>query len=258
MKRLFDKYRDDLAGLFWLFLGIFIGVSLVSYSPLDPSLNSIVQNAKPHNLCGYLGSFLSDLLYQAFGVSAWVLVLGPLRQARLSFAGKMPRKEKTHWWLDILLLVCVTSLISLHLGGVRIYAEQIRLGGWVGFVFTRGLVKVLNEVGLGILLWTCFAALMIFYTDRSWSQLVQRPRASLEDFLLSAWRGLANFLSAARVVRPPALATAGGQAGTQTFFKISPEADQRKIQQVDTAAQATEEPPDLAPPDDIPAPSPDF
>src|SRR4051812_16021944 len=129
MKRLFDKYRDDLAGLFWLFLGIFIGVSLLSYSPHDPSLNSIVQNTKPHNLCGYLGAFLSDLLYQGFGTSAWVLVLAPLRQARLSFGGKMPRKEKTHWWLDILLLVVVTSLISLHLNTVRIFADQIRVGG---------------------------------------------------------------------------------------------------------------------------------
>ena len=85
MKRLFDKYREDLQGLLWLFLGIFIGVSLISYSPHDPSLNAIVQNTKPHNLCGYLGSFLSDLLYQAFGVSAWVLVVGPLRQAAHSF-----------------------------------------------------------------------------------------------------------------------------------------------------------------------------
>src|SRR3569623_892296 len=170
MKRLFDKYRDDLAGLFWLFLGIFIGVSLISYSPVDPSLNSIVANSAPHNLCGYLGSFMSDLLYQAFGVSTWVLVLGPLRQTRLNFAGKIPRKDKTHWWLDILFLLCVTALISLHLGGVRIYSGQIRLGGWVGFFLTRSLVKGLNEVGLGILLWTCFAALVIFYTDKSWSE----------------------------------------------------------------------------------------
>jgi S-DNA-T family DNA segregation ATPase FtsK/SpoIIIE len=240
MKRLFDKYRDDLAGLSWLFLGIFVGVSLVSYSPLDPSLNTVVQNIKPHNLCGYLGSFLSDLLYQAFGVSAWVLVIAPLRQARLSFAGKIPRKEKTHWWLDVCLLFTVTALISLHLGSMRIFGGQIRLGGWVGYVFTLGLIKVLNEVGLGILLWTCFAALLIFYTDRSWSQLIKHPRIGLENALHSFWNGLGSLFSAARVVRPtPALAAAGAAVGahppTQTFFKISPETDQRKVEQIDEA-----------------------
>jgi len=239
MKRLFDKYRDDLTGLFWLFLGIFIGVSLVSYSPVDPSLNSIVANSTPHNLCGYLGSFMSDLLYQAFGISAWVLVLGPLRQARLNFAGKIPRKDKTHWWLDVLFLLCVTALISLHLGSVRIYAGQIRLGGWVGFVLTRSLVKGLNEVGLGILLWTCFAALVIFYTDKSWSELVKRPRKTLEDIFGGFYRGLSALLTAPRVARTPALATAGAAAGTQTFFKISPEAEKRKVQQVE-AEEETE------------------
>jgi S-DNA-T family DNA segregation ATPase FtsK/SpoIIIE len=60
MKRLFDKYREDLSGLFWLSFGIFVGVALISYSPLDPSLNSFVQNTKPHKLCCYFGSFLSD------------------------------------------------------------------------------------------------------------------------------------------------------------------------------------------------------
>lgn len=237
MKRLFEKYREDLAGLFWLFLGIFIGASLLSYSPHDPSLNSIVQNTKAHNLCGYLGSFLSDLLYQAFGVSAWVLVLGPLRQARLSFAGKHPRKEKTQWWLDIMLLICVTSLISLHFSGARIFYEQIRLGGWVGYMLTKGLVLVLNEVGLGILLWTCLAALLVFYTDRPWSELIRRPRASLEDLFTGALQNLAGLFSAAKMARP-ALATAGG-APTQTFFKISPESDNHRIEQVESAAEVS-------------------
>ncbi|MGZ3722255.1 MAG: DNA translocase FtsK [Bdellovibrionales bacterium] len=242
MKRLFDKYRDDLAGLFWLFLGIFIGVSLLSYSPQDPSLNSIVQNTKPHNMCGYLGSFLSDLLYQAFGVSAWVLVLGPLRQARMNFAGKMPRKEKTHWWLDILLLIVVTSLISLHFSTVRVFADQVRLGGWVGYMFTRGLIRVLNEVGLGILLWTCFAALMVFYTDRSWSQLIKRPRESTEDLLKGLWKALNAFFTVAKISRQtPAMAGAGAASATQTFFKISPEVNNRKVEQPETESAAERE-----------------
>lgn len=234
MKRLFEKYREDLQGLFWLFLGIFIGVSLVSYSPHDPSLNAIVANARPHNLCGYFGSFLSDLLYQAFGVSAWVLVLGPLRQARLCFVGKIPRKEKTHWWLDILLLLCVTSLISLHLGTMRIFEGQIRLGGFAGYIVTLALVKVLNEVGLGILLWTCLAALMVFYTDRSWSELLKRPRQTLEDTVANFFKGLNAFFASAKISRPqPAIATVGNASPTQTFFKISPEASSKKVEQID-------------------------
>ena len=242
MKRLFEKYRDDLLGLFWLFIGVFIGVSLGSYSPADPSLNAIVHSARPHNLCGYLGSFMSDILYQAFGVSAWLLVLGPLRQARMSFAGKIPRKDKSQWWIDILLLVCVAAIISLHFSSVKMFGGHIRLGGWIGHIITFGLVKVLNEVGLGIILWTCFAGLMVIYTERSWTELLQQPLARAEN----AWLAIVNFLreilTIARAPRPviaavpaavAASAGASSIAGTQKFFPIQTENQGRKIEQED-------------------------
>ena len=123
MKRLFEKYNGDLRGLCWLAMGIFLAASLYSYSPNDPSLNSIVQSAgKPHNLCGYLGAFLADLLYQGFGLPAWVLVLGAIRQSLFNFTIQRARKERAQWWLDVMLLVCVTALLSLHLGDVRFFA----------------------------------------------------------------------------------------------------------------------------------------
>ena len=103
----------------------------MSYSGSDPSFNSIVHiSVKPHNFCGVMGSFLADLLYQSFGLPAWVLVLSSLRQSVMSFRPKSSRgQERTHWWLDVLLLLCVTCLLSLHLGDVRFFSGQIRVGG---------------------------------------------------------------------------------------------------------------------------------
>jgi S-DNA-T family DNA segregation ATPase FtsK/SpoIIIE len=111
-------------------------------------------------------------------------------------------------------------------------------------------VKILNEVGLGILLWTCLAALMVFYTDRSWSQLIQRPRATAEDLIRGFFKTLnALFATTAKISRAgPAMATAGaGASSTQTFFKISPEANSKKIEQIEpesTNESETEEPAD--------------
>ena len=93
MKRLFDKYSSDLTGLFWLFFALFVGVALLSYSPQDPSLNALTQNAKPHNLCGYRGSYLADLLYQSFGLPAWVVVIGAARPSIDSSADRQPRRQ---------------------------------------------------------------------------------------------------------------------------------------------------------------------
>lgn len=239
MKRLFEKYRGDLSGLFWLGLAVFLASALASYSPHDPSLNSLVAKSNPRNLCGYLGSFLSDILYQGFGLPAWVLILGCTRRSFFHFRGKLPKKsEPTHWWMDLLLLVNVTALLSLHLGDLRFFSGQIRVGGWIGYALTRAAIMAVNDVGLAILLWTSLAALLVFYTDRTWSEIVQRPREQVSD-AFSAWWS-ATKAGFAFLLRSPAARPAGARAstisnssGTQTFFKISPEASNKRVQQDD-------------------------
>lgn len=244
MKRLFEKYAGDLKGLFWLALGLILAASLFSYSPSDPSLNSLVAKAgRPHNLCGYLGAFLSDILYQGFGLPAWVLVLGAVRQALFNFSIKPSRKDGKEWWLDVLLLVCVTGLLSLHLGDMRFFSGQIRIGGWVGHVVTKGFVSVINEVGLAILLWTGFAALMVFYTGRTWSELVQHPRDTAEEWAKTLWRGVLaiwNYKPAPLVKAAPASAAAPSAATSRAFFKLQPQMpSDNRIVQTEQPAGAT-------------------
>lgn len=240
MKRLFEKYSGDLKGLAWLALGIFLGVALISYSPFDPSLNSLVQNARPRNLCGYLGSFLADLLYQGFGLPVWILVLGSLRQSYIFMTGRDSRKDRTQWWLDVLLLVCVTSLLSLHLGDLRFFSGQIRIGGWFGHVLTGGLVKVLNEVGLAIVLWTSLAGLLVFYADRSWSEIVRRPQETFSDMIAALMTNMSELFQALnRPAAKMALAEAGA-APAKSFYKIQPEPESKRVVQVEDASDEDE------------------
>lgn len=247
MKRLFEKYRGDLSGLFWLGLAVFLGAALASYSPQDPSFNSLVAKSNPRNLCGYLGSFLADILYQGFGLPAWVLIVACARRAFFHFRGKLPKKsEPTHWWMDLLMLVTITALLSLHMGDLRFFSGQIRIGGWIGYALTRAAVMAVNEVGLAIFLWTALAALLVFYTDRTWSEIVQRPREQISDMFVAWWSGLKSaFVYLMRPAIPrPALAraaTISNSSGTQTFFKITPEADNKRIQQVDDEEEDEED-----------------
>lgn len=243
MKRLFEKYRDELSGLLWLFVAIFVSVSLISYRPGDPSLNSLIQT-RPHNLCGYLGSFLADLLYQAFGLPAWILAAGAVRQAYVFFSNKTGVRsksgEKTKWYLDLMLLTVAVCLLSLHLGDARFFQGQIRIGGWAGYALTRGLVKALNPVGLAIVLWTCLAAMIVLYTDRTWSELTAGIRKQLSAGL-QAWGGALHggFFAFASLLRlTPRTATASASASAsasavpQTFFKIDPQNGSRPVKQM--------------------------
>src|SRR6516225_6960846 len=69
------RRRSELIGFLLSVLGLLILLSLVSYQPLDPSLNSSAA-AWPavHNWIGLVGSYLADVLYQALG---WVAYLVP-------------------------------------------------------------------------------------------------------------------------------------------------------------------------------------
>jgi S-DNA-T family DNA segregation ATPase FtsK/SpoIIIE len=239
MKRLFEKHQNDLRGLFWLALAIFLSVALASYSPYDPSLNALVQMARPKNMCGYLGAFLSDILYQGFGLPAWILAVGAFRQSYFNFQARMPRRDPTKWWLDLVLIFVVTCLLTLHLGDLRFFHDHVRIGGWLGSLLTAGLVKAVNPVGLAIILWATLAGLMVFYMDRTWSEIVKKPRLALRDAWSAVLRGLwavGRFLNSAPKfklkVSKPRVATAvaaAAEPAPKSFFKIGP-ATEAKMQ----------------------------
>lgn len=245
MKRIFERYQNDLRGLFWLAVGIFLSAALVSYSPYDPSLNALVQGGRPKNFCGYFGSFLADMMFQGFGAPAWIFAIGAFRQAVVNFQARMPRRETTRWWLDSILILVVTCLLSLHFADLRIYSGHVRLGGWVGSIISSTLVKLVNEVGLAIILWSVLAGLMVFYVDRPWSEIVKRPRHLLADtfswlrrFSVVAFKWLKSGPRIHRQEKKTVIQTEA--APKKTFFKIH-EAEVAAAPQEEPAPAAEEE-----------------
>ena len=57
----------ELVGISVILVSIFIFISLVTYSPEDPNF-IFPENTPIKNLMGSKGSFLSDLLFQSFGL----------------------------------------------------------------------------------------------------------------------------------------------------------------------------------------------
>src|SRR5580698_8237298 len=68
-KRLFE-----LIGLLTSVAGLLILLSLASYRPQDPSLNtSVATGTLPGNWIGPAGAYLADVLFQGFGWVAYLL-----------------------------------------------------------------------------------------------------------------------------------------------------------------------------------------
>ncbi len=180
----FKKFRRDVTCVLWLAMGLFLGLALASFKPTDPSFNSIGAHLKVQNYCGYIGSFMADLFYQGWGVSAWFAVLASLRMSLRKFRGDDQSWIGPRLVWGLLLMTTVASLLSLHLPATRLFAQQIPIGGLVGTVVSKGLVSAFNFLGVSIILWSVAILLLVFYTERSLSDLFKSPMGLVKPLRL--------------------------------------------------------------------------
>ena len=235
MSHLFKRFGRDIIGLVWLSMGIFLSLALFSYNPTDPSFNSIGKSTEVLNSCGYIGSFLADILYQSLGLSAWLLVLVQARLALRNFKNKEMPGGKLQWvWLALLLLTGA-SLLSLYLPEHKLFAGQIFVGGLLGRAFSQALVGGFNKVGVGIILWTSSVILVIFYTEKSVRELLFVPMRILGRILglipvRALWNALGEGLH--KLMKTPELVTAGAEPSVtpltedRKFLPIIPISDE--------------------------------
>lgn len=201
MTNLINKFKRDIGGILWLALAVFLAMSLYSYNPADPSFNSAASGGvlKVFNLCGYFGSFLSDLLYQSLGVTAWLLVLGALKLSISSFKGKVATNGSVQRTVCACLLVLVfSSLCSLYFPAAKLFKGHISLGGLFGALLSRGLVTAFNAPGVAVILWTTVAVLLVFYTERRLHDLVK----PLYSSLLRAFKKRTSLVAVVKPVAP--------------------------------------------------------
>lgn len=190
MSHLFKKFRQDIAGLIWAALAIFLGLSLASYSPADPSLNSLGRAMVSKNACGYFGSFLADLFYQSFGLCSWILVAAAARVAFRHFRGREVRITRWRLLISVLLALVAASLGALYWPEAHWFSNHVMIGGELGRLVSRGLVRAFNHLGVAVILWTALSVLVVFYTERSVSELIESPLKKLKRLLPRASENL--------------------------------------------------------------------
>ncbi|MCK4836790.1 MAG: DNA translocase FtsK 4TM domain-containing protein, partial [Candidatus Aminicenantes bacterium] len=66
--------KNEILGIIFLFISIFLLFSLVSYSPLDPSFFHSSINPGVSNYGGRIGSEVSSLLFNLFGYASYIII----------------------------------------------------------------------------------------------------------------------------------------------------------------------------------------
>jgi S-DNA-T family DNA segregation ATPase FtsK/SpoIIIE len=149
-----ERLKHEIIGILLVALGIFFFLSLVTYDPMDPSFFSYTSpKAKAiHNWMGIVGSHVSSLLFQGFGLPSFLIpfVLGVYA---FSF---IFRWEWKYPWIKLIgwsvMLLATSSLLGLWLKPFRFYQQDLLAGGFIGEITSRSLVRYFNPPGTTILL----------------------------------------------------------------------------------------------------------
>jgi DNA segregation ATPase FtsK/SpoIIIE, S-DNA-T family len=138
------KRLNEVIGFLLLSLGLVMLLSLVSYHTQDPSWDTAAES-QPLNLIGYPGSYVADLLFQAFGATAFLF---PLLMFLLAW--KWIHSEGLEGGVAKLIgsvILTVGASAGLAFLPWRMFGGAIRVGGTAGYLLARYLLGALNLAG---------------------------------------------------------------------------------------------------------------
>lgn len=183
MNSFFKRFQHDVRAISLLGLGLFLTLSLASYNPQDPSLNSIGQGLKTLNYCGLIGSFLADLIYHIFGLTAWVAIAALFYVAFNSFKAEKTHLKDIRHLLGFVMVAFMGALATIYFPEAKFFDGQIYPGGLVGMALSMGFVKIFNSVGAQIILWTGTLMLFVFCFEYSLQEALEGPLEKLQHRL---------------------------------------------------------------------------
>src|SRR5271170_1841386 len=196
-----SRRLNELLGLMMLVAAGLLFLSIVSYRPTDPSLNTASGFAGPHavhNWAGVVGATISDLLLQVEGVAAlWF----PILLAALGFSWMRSRPAGSLGAKLVgagLILTFGPAIFALILGHLH-WMHGLPVEGLTGRLMADLLVEYLNFPGACIVTGTMVAAAL--YLSTTFSFNTAKEWLAVRFAFVQAWRDRWTNWKAARARR---------------------------------------------------------
>jgi S-DNA-T family DNA segregation ATPase FtsK/SpoIIIE len=166
----FDRLNEALAFVY-LFAGLFLILSLVSYHPDDPSWNAVSSGANTQNLIGVAGAHVADACLQVLGLTAfaipfllWLLAWRWVRSISIDDPG-----AKIVGSALLLLSVCTGLTLVLQW---KPSSGSFAAGGVLGLLMSDYLRSELNLTGTVLVTMIAFIGALYLISTFSMSRLV--------------------------------------------------------------------------------------
>lgn len=148
------KWVSEIWGLVCFAAGLLIFASLVSFSPDDPSFNSVSTSNSVKNLAGLLGSHLSDIIFTLVGGAGYLI---PFVLFLVGWK-KFKREEASYTGRIIgfcLLFLSLPTFLHLHLERLSLSIKgSIPAGGLTGDLFASLLTGCCATFGAHVITFT--------------------------------------------------------------------------------------------------------
>jgi len=158
----------DFLGIAVFAFSLFTIISLATYSPTDPSMNTSLSSQKVvTNSGGLIGAYISDGLVQLFGSGAFFFPIITLIIGWACIRGK----EFNHWPLrltsGIFLLTGLCALCAIQMNSDPIFKNYAQVGGLTGAALGTFLVIWLSNTGATIFLVTMILISLLAMTGKT-------------------------------------------------------------------------------------------
>ncbi len=180
---------NEAVGILLFLLGLAVSLSLLSYSPADPSWNTATGVAHTHNLLGIFGAKWADFFLQVFGVSVFLL---PIHIWTLGWKWVRSSAIESPWFRifgALALWFCVSTACGL-LPHHWYIGTAVRPSGIVGMVMADFLLARFDLAGSAIITVAAGVVALYFASTFEVSTLMQwlgGPMARVRN-ILARWK----------------------------------------------------------------------
>jgi len=154
LRKILLDYRVQI--VLFILLSAFFFASFYSYSIYDPSFNSY-SDAAGANLTGIVGSVISDLMFQFFGITSYIYVLLPLLWVRILWRDR----EISYISLKALLSIVSVSLLASSLDYIDISIGDVESHAFIGALIKNNANFIFGPIAPLILFLLGIFALVI-------------------------------------------------------------------------------------------------
>lgn len=164
-----ERFLEGI-GVLLAVLAVYVTLALLTYNPLDPSLNNAVAGVGAYNWAGRVGAYVSDYALMLFGLGAYLLVGFLIYHA----VNCLMHREGPSVSLQVVTvpLLLVTSCVLLLLADVLPAwgPHGFGNGGLVGKLMASLLVPLLGNPGCALLMLALWVLALLWLTGWTLAQ----------------------------------------------------------------------------------------